>query len=358
MLKKFFGVFALIVALNFSVASAEIITVEGTGRYLINRGSGETFDVAQEFAYTDALRNVVEHAGVALQSYSRTKNFELEIDVIETAAGAVLEIVGKPNFHNGDTNNNQMEIVCDITARVDTDKVEKVLADKNLLAERASKDKYILKLATENQRLKKQIETAADNQQNKIRNELERNQNLFLIAKYERDLDIYDSKKINLQDMMSTAEKLAALDAGNVSAFQAKICVYRREDRIQNAVDYCKQMLDANISADISIEACAQLGDIYYNEIFDTPTAKKFVDRGIALVKEKYSPEEIERLVNGTNVEIDAFVLSGRSNTIRELYVLKSDIEDVNPDFDSESEMEDLTLTKDRIYNIKYPTNW
>lgn len=46
MLRKFFWVLTLIVALNFSVASAEIITVEGTGRYLINRGSSKTFDVA------------------------------------------------------------------------------------------------------------------------------------------------------------------------------------------------------------------------------------------------------------------------------------------------------------------------
>lgn len=71
-------------------------------------------------------------------------------------------------------------------------------------------------------------------------------------------MDIYDfSKKINLQDMMTTAEKLAALDAGNTSAFRAMIYVYRHEDKIQNVVDFCKQMLDANISADISIEACA-----------------------------------------------------------------------------------------------------
>ena len=126
-----------------------------------------------------------------------------------------------------------------------------------------------------------------------------------LIAEYERDLDIYDfGKKINLQEMMTTAEKLAAVDTGNASAFRAIVYVYRHEDKIQNVIDYCKQMLDANTSAEISIEACAQLGDIYYNEIFDTPTAKKYVDKGITLVKKKYSKAEIEKFVNGTNVEI------------------------------------------------------
>ena len=118
-------------------------------------------------------------------------------------------------------------------------------------------------------------------------------------------MDIYDfGKKINLQDMMSTAEKLAALDAGNASAFRATVYVYRHEDKIQNVVDYCEEILAANTSAEISIEACAQLGDIYYNEIFDTPTAKKYVDKGIALVKKKYSKAQIEKFVNGTNVEL------------------------------------------------------
>ena len=114
----------------------------------------------------------------------------------------------------------------------------------------------------------------------------------------------------------------------------------------------------ANSPVELSIEACAQLGDIYYNEIFDTPTAKSFVDRGIALVKKKYSRAEIERLVNGTNVEVNEFKLIGRSNTIRELYILKADIENVNPKFDAVSVMEDLTLVEDRIYNIKYRTDW
>lgn len=156
---------------------------------------------------------------------------------------------------------------------------------------------------------------------------------------------------------MTTTEKLAALDAGNASAFRATVYVYRHEDKFQNVVDYCKKMLAANTSADISIEACVQLGDIYHNEIFDTPTAKKYVDQGISLVKKKYSKAEIEKLVNGTNVEIIDLQLIGRSNTIREIHFLKSDIENINPEFDSVSVMENYEVTEDRIYNIKYHTD-
>ena len=157
---------------------------------------------------------------------------------------------------------------------------------------------------------------------------------------------------------MTTAEKLATLDAGNANAFRAIVYVYRHEDKIQNVIDYCKQMLAANTSADVSIEACAQLGDIYYNEIFDTPTAKSYVDQGIALVKKKYSKAEIERLVNGTNVEIVDYELVGRSNTIRELYILKSDIENYNPRFKTLDIMGDLEMLEYKIYDIKYRTDW
>ncbi len=348
-MKKFLFALMVLFTLNFSLASAEIITVEGKGHYFINRKIKETFEDACEHAYTEALNNAAEHAGVAIRNSSRMKNFELEEYNVETAAGAILEIVGEPEYTNGETNAKHMEIICKIIARVDTAKVENFLGKKDLLAEREAKDKKIRELEAEITKLKSEgNQSAFDTTQNK-----------FLIAKYERDLDIYDfGKKINLQEMMTTAEKLAALDAGNASAFRATVYVYRHEDKIQNVVDYCKEMLAANTSADISIEACAQLGDIYYNEIFDTPTAKKYVDQGIALVKKKYSKAQIEKLVNGTNVEIIDLQLIGRSNTIRELYILKSDIENFNPKFDSTTIVKEMNLIKDRIYNIKYRTNW
>jgi hypothetical protein len=348
-MKKFLSTLIILFALNFSLASAEIITVEGTGRYLINRGIKQDFDDACEIALTDALRNAAEHAGVALESHSLMKNFELQEYTVKTAVGAVLEIVGEPVYTNGDTNAKHMEIICKITARVDTAKVENFLGQKDWLAEREAKDKRISELEAELQKAK-----AQNNQ-----SEFDLKQNQFLIAKYERDLDIYDfDKKINLQDMMATAEKLASLDAGNASAFRAIVYVYRHEDKIQNVVDYCEEILQANASVDLSIEACAQLGDIYYNEIFDTPTAKKYVDMGITLVKKKYSKKQIEKFVNGTNVEISEGELVGHSNTVRELYILKSDIENYNPEFDAVSVVENLTLTEDRIYNIKYRTDW
>lgn len=351
--KKFFGalmIFVFVFAAEISSANAEIVTVEGTGHYFINRGIKETYDDACTHAYEFALRNATEKAGVRVKSYSRTINLELDEDIIETVTGAILEVVGEPIFTNGETNSQHMEIVCKLTARVDLSKItaENFSANDDRLKELDAKNKRIRELESEIERLKSEGNQSG----------FDTAQNQFLVAKYERDLDIYDfDKKISLQDMMTTAEKLAALDANNATAFRATVYVYRHEDKIQNVIDYCKKILAANSPVDISIEACAQLGDIYYNEIFDTPTAKSFVDRGIALVKKKYSRAEIERFVNGTNVEVNGSTLIGRSNTIRELYILKCDIENVNPKFDSVTVVEDLTLIEDRIYNIKYRTN-
>ncbi len=358
-MKKFLFVLMILFAVNFSLASAEIIPVEGIGRYVADKTLNETLNACTEHARDEAMRLASEQAGVLIKSRARSVDMELDEIVVETFAVSLLE--NKKEYPDFDKNSEgDLVFICRVTATVDTGKIdlEKFLK-RDDFSEKERLTKELREARAEIERLKAQGKTGDDAQQKKFQNEFDRKQNQFLIAKYERDLDIYDfGKKINLQDMMATAEKLAGVDAGNASAFRATVYVYRHEDKIQNVVDYCKEMLAANTSADISIEACAQLGDIYYNEIFDTPTAKKYVDQGIALVKKKYSKAQIEKLVNGTNVEVSKGELIGRSNTIRELYILKSDIENVNPEFDSVSVMEELELTEDRIYNIKYRTNW
>ena len=117
-------------------------------------------------------------------------------------------------------------------------------------------------------------------------------------------------------------------------------------------------MLNSNPSTDLAIECYLQLGDIYYNDIDDVNEARKYVDKAITLVKKEYTQKEIDMLVNGTNVKVVDFVLIGKSNTIRELYILKSDIEDESPTFAAETVVEMMITTSDVIGNIKYRTNW
>ena len=93
-------------------------------------------------------------------------------------------------------------------------------------------------------------------------------------------------------------------------------------------------------------------------EMNDKENARKFIDKGIALAKKQYNPDEINNLVNGDDVIMDGMRLSGKSNTIRELYILKSDIENCNPSFDVVMTIKDLLVVEDRVYNICYRTDW
>ena len=67
--------------------------------------------------------------------------------------------------------------------------------------------------------------------------------------------------------------------------------------------------------------------------------------------------DKFEKLVNSTNVEIVDFQLVGRSNTIRELYILKSDIENYYPVISSESSMVGYELIEEKM-SAKYRTDW
>ena len=161
------------------------------------------------------------------------------------------------------------------------------------------------------------------------REQTDANQRLFMIAKYERALDVFNlDRKIDWNELMSTAQSLSAIDEQNSTAFRATALYYRNNEDMRTVAAYCEKVLAASTTPLLSIEALSQLGDIYFNEFNDKATARKYIDRAIALTKKSYSRSEIEELVNGTNVELINLRLTGKTNSIRELYILKSDLED------------------------------
>ena len=272
------------------------------------------------------MRLAAEQAGVIVKSNAVMIDHELDKDIVETFLISLLENVKEfPDFDKN--SEGDMVFICRVTATVDTSKIdlEKFLGRDNP-AEKA-------KLS-------------------------ERKQNRFLIAKYERELDIYDFNKANLKNITATAEKLAGVDPNNPAVFKAMIYVYLQENRIQSVIDYCEEILRNDSPVDLSIEACEQLGDIYLNDFKDNDAARKYIDKGISLVKTRYSAAQIDKLVNNNDIQLVDLELSGRTNTIRELYVLKSNIENINPSFEAVATMEELTLTEDRIFNIRYRTDW
>ena len=86
--------FIFSILLLASISHAEIYT--GEGKYIMSEG--ENLGVAKERAKADAMRNACEKAGTYVKSYSRSKNFELEEDIIETMTANIIKLVEEPHF--------------------------------------------------------------------------------------------------------------------------------------------------------------------------------------------------------------------------------------------------------------------
>ena len=344
-----------IALLQISIAHAEVKIIETEDSYIIDNKFKLSMEYATEQAREKAMQKAAEEAGIFVKVRSKVEGFKLTEDKVETLAASILEVLKDEISYNAVNGNKNMEIICKIKVKVDTDKI-----DKEALFE---KDELLQKIEDKNKLIRqyeakiKQLENQDNAVSKQVQDEISENQRQFLIAKYERDIDIYDfNRKVDTQKLMETAQKLSNIDPQNAIAFRATIYCLRMEDKNQRAIDYSKQMLNAK-SIDVRIEACTQIGDIYYNEYNDKATAKKFVDQGIALVKSKYSPNEIEKLVNGSNVKIQNLEITGKSNTIRELYALKSELENISPSVSSEATVKDNMIVEDNM-KLKYRTDW
>ena len=115
--RGFIALLGVIFALNATVAHAEIYT--GEGSYVMSEG--ENLGVAKERAKADAMRNATEKAGVYVKSYSRSKNFELEEDVIETMTANIIKLVENPHFYPLETVDNLEGVLIRVTVKVQID---------------------------------------------------------------------------------------------------------------------------------------------------------------------------------------------------------------------------------------------
>ena len=352
-------------------ASAEIKIIEQTGEYTIDKSLNETFEAATEHAREDARRKATEEAGIFIKSSSVMINNNLT-DKIEVVAATIMEDVVPEDIRFVPIDDGRStKIVCTIKVRVDTDKIDpaQIAGSQQQFDVISEKNKIVAEKDAEIEKWKSMYENAVSEKEKlEIKNEFDKSQREFLVAKYERDLNIFDfDSQVNWQTVYETSQKLSELDALNPTAFRAAIYYYREQGDLKTAMDYCQRILKTNCPADTAIEAYTQLGDMYYNEFNDKNNAKKFINAGIALVKKTYSKAEIEKFVNGTNFEISMSEPVGKTNTIRELYILKSDIENVNPKFKSitkvtekivNGKITDLDLVENRSYNINYRTDW
>ena len=338
---KIFLIGLLAVLCQMQFVRAEIVPIEAEGNYILSVDFSENIPTAKEYALEKARQSAVEQAGIYVQSHSELQNSKLLMDKVTVIAGAILEVLNDDYRLNVSSDGKTIEVICTIKARVDTGKINaNDIVDKEQLLETIEeKNRIIADLLN--------------------REQTDANRRLFMIVKYERDLDVFNlESKIDWNELMSKAQSLSAIDDQNSTAFRATVYYYRNNEDMRTVATYCEKVLEASKTPLLSIEALSQLGDIYFNEFNDKATARKYVDRAIALAKKTYSRSEIEELVNGSNVEWREFRLTGKTNSIRDLYVLKSDIEDAVPTFEAISIVEDAILTELKIYNIRYRTDW
>lgn len=339
-------------------ASAEVIEIEAEGRY--PGGMQETPEQMQAQALEKAKQAAAEKVGVYVESHTETQNGVITKDNIRTWAASVLEITQRDFRMLPLADGKTIEMVCTIKARVDTDKIKSVdFADKEEQLQKINnQNQRIKELEAEAERLRSQIHTLSAAQQERAKEQLSENRRQSLMAIYEKNLDFYDlGQQPNMTELLETAAKLTELDPQNTTAFRAMMYYYRERREYQNAINYAERLLNHNPSPDLTIEACTQIGSIYTYDLDDKRKALTYVNRAIIQTRQKYSQAEIDAYVNGSDVIVEDWQLKGKTNTIRELYVMKSFLDNKNPSFTTLTVLKGDRLELDRIYNIKYPTN-
>lgn len=162
-------IIAIIVALLFfcpasGFSETKEIIAEGT----YNMGDGETPTVAESRALLQAKRTAVEEAGTYVESYSKTRNFQLTVDEIQVLASGIMEVevLEKKRTVVGDGFNFWIKI----KARVSTDKMEEMakrVKERSVVEDYKKIQAAYDKSQKEIEELKKQLAGAKDGTEKK-----------------------------------------------------------------------------------------------------------------------------------------------------------------------------------------------
>ena len=117
----FLAAFCLVFASSQAYASSTKIVAEG--RYIL--GDNDTRTQAKDAAVKDAMRIAVEKAGVYVESYSETNNYQLTKDQVRMAAAGIVKVMDQ----SIDFVDNGNVCVAVIYADVDTSNLHEVIQD-------------------------------------------------------------------------------------------------------------------------------------------------------------------------------------------------------------------------------------
>ena len=111
-----------------TVAFAETGTFSASGEYLMS--DYDTPEIAERIALDLAKQNAAEQAGMYLESYSRSVNFNLEVDEIKTVASSKVEVLEK-NISRQFQSDGRILLHADIRATVDTSELDNFIKQEH-----------------------------------------------------------------------------------------------------------------------------------------------------------------------------------------------------------------------------------
>ena len=151
---KIFSALTIALLMIFqTVGLAATETFSANGEYLMS--DYDTPEIAEEIALDFAKQNAAEQAGIYLESYSRTENFELADDEIKTVASSKVEVLTK-NITRQNQSNGRILLRADITASVDTSELDNFLAQEH--SQRQQEIQRYKELQAMNEKIKQDID--------------------------------------------------------------------------------------------------------------------------------------------------------------------------------------------------------
>ncbi|MBQ3443140.1 MAG: tetratricopeptide repeat protein [Selenomonadaceae bacterium] len=121
-MKKLLTALILGSLMGASPVNAEVRNYDGVGEYIMS--DFETPDVAKQRAKLYAERNAQEKAGVYIKSYSKTANFELVTDEVESMTSGILKVISVDYKVIPMEDYGGIMYRATVLASIDTDKVD------------------------------------------------------------------------------------------------------------------------------------------------------------------------------------------------------------------------------------------
>ena len=230
-----------------AVSHAEIYT--GEGSYVMSEG--ENLGVSKERSKADAMRNASEKAGVYVRSYARSRNFELEEEIIETMTANIIKLVENPHFYPLEEVDNLEGVLIRVTVKVqidDSDINRWLNKDEQQKSELVAQMEALRKANAEQERqiaeLKRQL---ANNPQDKerITQKFENEDKIFLSnQKVEEATRFLDNGKY--EDAIKLCNEALELNSDNELAYLRRGTAYYYLKQYELAISDYNKAIELN----------------------------------------------------------------------------------------------------------------